>query len=556
MLDKKILGLIGIVVVAIVATVGVMKWFGRSDESAVREKSDLTAPLNQSSAEAADWCAEHRVPESECTKCHPKLMDVFKAKNDWCAEHGLPESHCRECNPNLKFPQETAAPSQADWCAEHRVPESECTKCHPKLMEAFKAKNDWCAEHGLPESHCRPCNPSLTFPQEPPPSTSSLQLDIGSEVSVFFPKNKTNCATDGAIIQFASAKTAQRAGLTIEPAISADAAPAVEAPAEVIFDETRTTAITSTVPTLVIRWLASPGQPVKKGEVIAEVESPEMANLKADYLENVANFRIRERERKRNEELRQQDIVSVAEFEASLAAQQAARAQLTRSEGLLGSAGLSPEDLQTIESGQSVTSRFALKAPGRGMLVKRQALLGELLPAGTPLALISDPSSIWVEARVREQDLKRIRVGQRVEFSTDVYGQERHVGRVIWAAQFLDPVTRTATVRAKMRPDGKKLHPGEFGRAFVYTQAEKSGTLVPKDAVQWEGCCNVVFVEETPERYRPRKVQIETADAEHYRVTAGLKPGESVVVKGSYLLKTELKKGSIGAGCCAPEPAS
>ncbi len=555
MLDKKVLGLIGIVAVAVVATIGVMKWFGRSDDSTGEEKSGITAPLNQSSAEAADWCVGHRVPESECTKCHPNLVEAFKAKNDWCAEHGLPESHCRECNPNLKFPQEAAASSRADWCAEHRVPESGCTKCHPALIEAFKAKNDWCAEHGLPESHCRLCNPNLVFPQEPSP-TSSIHLDMDSEISVFFPKNKTACATDGAIIQFASAKTAERAGLTIEPAIPADAAPAVEAPAEVIFDETRTTAITSTVPILVIRWLASPGQPVKKGEVIAEVESPEMANLKADYLENLSNFLVRGKERKRNEELRQQDIVSVAEFEASLAAEQAARAQLTRSEGLLGTAGLSPEELQTVESGQSVSTRFALKAPGRGMLVKRQAVLGELLPAGTPLALISDPNSMWVEARMREQDLKRIRVGQRVEFSTDVHGQDRHVGRVIWAAQFLDPVTRSATVRVKMQPAEKTLHPGEFGRALIYTQGGKSGVLVPIDAVQWEGCCNVVFVEEAQDRYRPRKVQIEPADPEHYRVTAGLKPGEPVVVKGSYLLKTELKKGSIGAGCCAPEPAS
>ena len=556
MLDKKVLGLIGIVAVAVVATIGVMKWFGRSDDSAGREKSGITAPLNQSSAEAADWCAGHRVPESECTLCHPKLIEAFKAKNDWCAEHGLPESHCRQCNPNLKFPQEAAASSQVDWCAEHRVPESDCTKCHPKLIEAFKAKNDWCAEHGLPESHCRQCNPSLTFPQEPPPSTSSLQLDMDSEISVFFPKNKTTCATDGALVQFASAKTAERTGLSIEPALSADMAPAIEAPAEVVFDETRTTVVSTTVPVLVLRWLASPGQPIEKGEIIAEAESPEMASLKADYLENLSNFLVRGKERKRNEELRQQDIVSVAEFETSLAAEQSARAQLTRSEGLLRASGLSPKDLQSMQAEQSVTPQFALQAPAQGVLVKREAALGELLPAGTPLALISDPRSSWVEARVREPDLKRIKAGQKVEFSTDVHGQERHVGRVIWVAQFLDPVTRSATVRAKMQPGGKTLHPGEFGRALIYTQGEKSGVLVPIDAVQWEGCCNVVFVQEAPDRYRPRKVQIETADAGHYRVTAGLKPGESVVVKGSYLLKTELKKGSIGAGCCAPEPTS
>jgi len=50
-----------------------------------------------------DWCGEHAVPESQCTKCHPELAAAFKATNDWCAEHGLPESHCLKCHPNLKI---------------------------------------------------------------------------------------------------------------------------------------------------------------------------------------------------------------------------------------------------------------------------------------------------------------------------------------------------------------------------------------------------------------------------------------------------------------------
>ena len=50
-----------------------------------------------------DWCDEHAVPESQCTKCHPELAAAFKATNDWCEEHGLPESHCLKCNPNLKI---------------------------------------------------------------------------------------------------------------------------------------------------------------------------------------------------------------------------------------------------------------------------------------------------------------------------------------------------------------------------------------------------------------------------------------------------------------------
>ena len=79
--------------------------------------------------------------------------------------------------------------------------------------------------------------------------------------------------------------------------------------------------------------------------------------------------------------------------------------------------------------------------------------------------------------------------------------------------------------------------------------------MVPKDAVQWEGCCNVVFVKETIDRYRPRKVVIEDGEGPYYQVVDGLLQGEEVVVDGAFLLKTELKKSSIGAGCCGIEPA-
>lgn len=50
-----------------------------------------------------DWCGEHAVPESQCTKCNPKLVAAFKATGDWCKEHGLPESQCLQCNPGVKI---------------------------------------------------------------------------------------------------------------------------------------------------------------------------------------------------------------------------------------------------------------------------------------------------------------------------------------------------------------------------------------------------------------------------------------------------------------------
>ena len=61
------------------------------------------APVNVKPGSHDDWCGEHQVPESQCTRCNPSLSAAFKATGDWCEEHGLPESQCMKCNPNLKI---------------------------------------------------------------------------------------------------------------------------------------------------------------------------------------------------------------------------------------------------------------------------------------------------------------------------------------------------------------------------------------------------------------------------------------------------------------------
>jgi hypothetical protein len=75
-----------------------------------KEKSEAEAQHGASHAKAGakpgsheDWCGEHGVPESQCTRCHPDLIAAFKATNDWCEEHSLPESQCLKCNPELKI---------------------------------------------------------------------------------------------------------------------------------------------------------------------------------------------------------------------------------------------------------------------------------------------------------------------------------------------------------------------------------------------------------------------------------------------------------------------
>jgi hypothetical protein len=92
------------------ATVGVVAP-GCSKQTAEKENVSATeAPASKGHAAAnvkpgshEDWCLEHAVPESQCSRCQPELVAAFKATGDWCEEHGLPESQCTKCNPNLKI---------------------------------------------------------------------------------------------------------------------------------------------------------------------------------------------------------------------------------------------------------------------------------------------------------------------------------------------------------------------------------------------------------------------------------------------------------------------
>jgi len=83
----------------------------KSSDSNANQKATTPPPADATQVAAAgDWCAEHGVPESICTRCNSKLIPEFRKKGDWCTEHGLPESQCLLCNPELKEKFEAMKP--------------------------------------------------------------------------------------------------------------------------------------------------------------------------------------------------------------------------------------------------------------------------------------------------------------------------------------------------------------------------------------------------------------------------------------------------------------
>jgi cobalt-zinc-cadmium efflux system membrane fusion protein len=447
-------------------------------------------------------------------------------------------------------------------CEYHGVADSLCTRCHPALIDGFKQRNDWCAEHHIPESQCSLCHPELAKPREAPAphdqsehegddhaeqEETSATSESGKPRTSLFRANKGHCASDDAVIQLASIQTAERAGLKFLTVSEAPVSEFVEASAEVEFDATAAYAVTSLLGGTIVRWLAQPGEFVERGEILAFCESFDAASLKAEHAHAAAIFDLAQSERERQTTLATSGLTSSLEVQKAEAEFSRAQADKRKAESSLKAAGLSQEEIDELTCCPEMDVTIPIRARVSGTLVEQRSELGAIIEPGETIGLIAETGKLWVEAQVRERDLSRIRVGQAALLSSDGEAWNRCSGDVVWVANSVDELTRMGRVRIAVNQNGESLRAHEFVRVkFEVNSADEM--VIPSESVQWDGCCNVVFVAETPDRIKPRKVDVHFTNGSNYAV-GGLKSGEKIITSGSYLLKTELMKGSLGAGC-------
>jgi cobalt-zinc-cadmium efflux system membrane fusion protein len=286
----------------------------------------------------------------------------------------------------------------------------------------------------------------------------------------------------------------------------------------------------------IIRLLAELGRPVRGGELLAVLESPEVGAVRAELGEARSLLRIAREGYARERRLEAQGISSrkeLLEFEADFrraeAAVQSARDRLAA----LGGAGGSG-------------SQFAVTAPFPGSVVAREASLGEMAEPSDTLFTVADLSRVRLELDVFERDLGAVRPGQTVAVTVAAYPGRAFAGRIASLGDVLDPGKRTVRAYVDLPNPGRVLKPGMFATARVETGA--AVVMVPRDAVQVMEGRPVVFVPGARAgEFRVRLVELgEPADSGFVAVRGGLRAGEPVVVAGAFTLRSELARGEIG----------
>jgi cobalt-zinc-cadmium efflux system membrane fusion protein len=522
---KKIL-LNGIAIFAAISIVGGAVAIGRPDWLSGASKNAAGAADDGHGHDGHDHgdgegeghaCTEHGVPEQFCTLCDPGL----KEKLDLCSEHGgIPEDICTLCNSKAE------SKFGIVMCpAGHGLPRSFCTSCDDS--DVSKADDGWCAAHNKPEKLCDAC---LT--------------DVSNA-------DQAKCRQPLPLVRFNGKDLAKKVGIGLTEARQSKCSHTMTANAEIAYDANRYADITPRVAGFLKTVVADLGEKVRKGDVLAIVDSPEISSAKAQYLNAQAQVTLAQVTYDRSKPLaRAGTIPGKTELE-TLTDLTRAKAVLLEAKQRLKNYGFEDAALEAIVKTEDTDSKLNIVAPIDGIVVERHAVNGEYVEPNTQIFAVTDISTMWLWINVYQADIANVKIGQKVVYRPTIDGSDEVPGTLNWIGAEVDPKTRTVRARASLENPQGKLRANQFGTVRILVEDEHDAIIIPRQSVQTNEGADVVFLPQgEPGVFRPQRILTKRTDSPNeIEVVWGLKPGESIVSDGSFWLKTEIMKGAIGAGC-------
>jgi cobalt-zinc-cadmium efflux system membrane fusion protein len=333
-----------------------------------------------------------------------------------------------------------------------------------------------------------------------------------------------------------SDRFAKRIGLRIAQVQRANLVPTVAVVGTVTFDPEHVSRIGTRLRGLVRDVRHYEGDSVKRGTVLAQIDSPELGEAQASVTTLTAQAEAARRNAVREQELAEQRLTTLKEAEEADANKNMYAAMLAAARqkvaALAGKYSDSTHALGVHE----------LTAPLDGTIVERHVSKGQLVEGNYVAFVVADLDYLWVELAVFEKNLPNIREGDAVEIRPLGHAGQSIHGRVAHVGNVLDSDTRSATVRVAVENKHRVLRPGQAVDAVIRTAsaAVSEGLLVPRSAVTFVDGKPTVFVASDPHAVQAAEVELGASNGDQQQILDGVQAGHQIVINGTFELKSEL----------------
>ncbi|MDP9109123.1 MAG: efflux RND transporter periplasmic adaptor subunit, partial [Pseudomonadota bacterium] len=317
-------------------------------------------------------------------------------------------------------------------------------------------------------------------------------------------------------------------------AVSAVALPLADAlNGRITYDENLTTRISAPIQGRVTALHAEIGDPVARGAVLAELDSPDLATAEADWRKAQADQVRKNLALQRARTLFEGEVLARKDLESAQADFQQAAAETRRT----------VLRMKNLNAGGREDGRFVLQSPIAGIVVDRQINPGqEVRPdLPNPLFVVTDFSRLWVVVDVPERSAATLHRGQHATIDTDAWPEQHFDAVIDRVGLALDPATRRIQVRCTVRNPERKLKPEMFARvSFLPGDGSLRAFPVPNTSLFSEGVYSYLFVETAAHTFERRRVNVTLRGRERSYVDNGLHEGDRIVTEGAFLLNAEV----------------
>ena len=353
-------------------------------------------------------------------------------------------------------------------------------------------------------------------------------------------------------------------GIAVEPAAMRSLQGWLSATGVVTEDPVRVAHIRTLARGLIERTFVKLGDRVSAGSPLVEYDNIELGvgiseyrGAQAELLRSLTDLEVKTKILERSRAMLAVGAVAQtthdlreAEVKDAEARAVGARATVSKFAEQIRRFGWTDQDLAKLPldqpgSGHTI-SHSIVKAPFAGVVTSHHAVGSEVVEQGTELLAITDMSSLWVLADVYEKDLAQIRSGQAVQARVASYPGQTFAGRITNISDVIDPKTRTAKVRCVVANEGGLLKLEMFAMVEIPVGQTRPTLVVPTSSIQQIDGRTVVFVRTSESAFQRREVQTGVESEGYSEILSGLKEGEAVASRGSFVVKTAFLKDLIG----------
>jgi len=263
------------------------------------------------------------------------------------------------------------------------------------------------------------------------------------------------------------------------------------------------------------------GEVVRKGQPLFDIYSPELVSAQEEYL--LA--------------LRQHENLSSSGYPSI---RQGAERLLQASRTRLLYWDLTDKQIREIERTGKTRKIVTIHSPASGVVVIRKATEGRYFKSGKRMYKIADLSTVWVDVEIYEYDLPWIHQGMAAEMELPYTPGKRFHGKVLYIYPYLNPQTRTATLRLEFPNPNYELKLDMYANVYLKSTVSQDSLVIPQESVIRSGVRNVVFISLGNGRFEPRDVQLGLeGNDDEYQVLKGLREGDEIVISAQFMLDSE-----------------